>query len=377
MELNIAQDTAIVIWQVVLIVAAALQLYYFLFVHGKLAMHKPTATDGPLPPVSVVIAARNEVENLSSNLPAILAQDYPQFEVIVVNDRSLDDSASVLDAFRKSAPNLRVVHIAENEQQDGGKKFALTMGIKAASHDRVVLTDADCKPSGKNWIKTMVTSARTDGDIVLGYSPYTKRSGLLNAVIRFDSMYTAMNYMGFALAGNPYMGVGRNLSYPRSLFFEVGGYRNHYSLRSGDDDLFINQIAREANTAVCLRKEALMETAPETSWKDYWRQKRRHLTTGWKYRLSHRILLVLQPLSLVMLLSASVALLIYHTWVWPVIAVMAFRVLIQIAIFRRSSRWLGQSDLAFFAPVLEIVTLVFNTCVHLSNASRKQTRWKT
>ena len=377
MEVNVAYDTAIMIWQVAFVLAAVLQLYYFLWVHGKLAWHKPAASESPLPAVSVVIAARNEYDNLSANLPLILDQDYPTFEVIVVNDRSLDDSASLLDTFKRSHPHLRVVHISENEQHDGGKKFALTMGLKAASHDRVVLTDADCKPSGKNWIRAMVASARAESDIVLGYSPYARKRGFLNAVIRFDSMHTAMNYLGFALAGNPYMGVGRNLSYSRSLFFEVGGYRKHYSLKSGDDDLFVNQVAHKANTSVCIRKEALMETTPETTWKAYWRQKRRHLTTGWKYRLSHRVLLLLQPLSLVVLLAASVALLLYGVWVIPVAAALALRVLIQMAIYKRTSKWLGQGDLVFFAPLLEIVTLVFNTGVHLSNASRKQTRWKT
>ncbi|MFN2424405.1 MAG: glycosyltransferase [Cryomorphaceae bacterium] len=377
MELNVDPYTAVLFWQVLFVLAAAGQLFFLLFISGRLAVHKPLSGAEALPAVSVVIAARNEYDNLRVNLPLILDQDYPDFEVVVVNHSSRDETDSLLKELQAKYPRLRISDIPVNERFDGGKKFAVTMGLKAARHERVVLTDADCRPSGKNWIRAMVAAAPSDEDIVLGYSPFLKSPGFLNTLIRFDGMSTALNYFGFALAGKPYMGVGRNLSYPRSLFFQVGGFRNHYGMASGDDDLLINQIAHKDNTAVCLSKEALMETIPEKTWKNYWRQKRRHLTTGARYRKIHKVLLLLQPLSLVLFWTAAIALLIHGIWVYAVLGVLLLRMSLQIAIFRRSSRWLGQKDLAFYAPALEIIALLFTACVHFANAATKQTKWKT
>lgn len=376
MNLNVDTNDVLLFWQVLFVGAILVQLMYFVFIYSRLAFYKPLNEASHLPPVSVIIAARNEYDNLQENLPEILEQDYPDFEVIVVNDSSYDDSKALLHALKTTHPRLRVVTIAENDRFDGGKKLAITIGIKAATHERILLTDADCKPFGKSWIKAMVSATRDEQDIVLGYSPYLKLPGFLNAVIRFDGMHIALNYMGFALAGAPYMGVGRNLSYPKKLFFEVGGFRTHYSLNSGDDDLLIQQIAHGGNTAICLSKDALVQTLPKTSWKGFWYQKRRHLTTGFKYRLTHRLLLVLQPLSLLIFLVACIALVSYGVWVIAVASAFSLRMLLQILIFRRAARLLGQKDLAFFAPVLEIVTLVFSACVHLANASSKQTKWK-
>ena len=377
MEIHADPEGLLLFWQILFAVSAAVQLAYLILVYSRPAFYKPDFGTALLPPVSVVIAARNEAENLRRHLPLILEQDYADFEVVVVNHASYDDSSELLRELAAQYPRLRVSEIPPNERYEGGKKFAVTIGLKAARHERILLTDADCRPSGKGWIRTMVASARKEEDIVLGYSPFVKSRGLLNALIRFDGVWTALNYFGFALAGKPYMGVGRNLSYPRSSFFAAGGFRSHYSIPSGDDDLLVNQIARRDNTAVCLSREGLMETLPEKTWKAYWRQKRRHLTTGFRYRPHHRVLLVLQPVSLILFFVASAALLVSGVWVYAVLGVLLLRVSLQIAIFSRSSRWLGQKDLAFLAPVLEIFALLFTACVHFANAATKQTKWKT
>lgn len=377
MTVNVDVYNLVLVWQIVFVIAALIQLAFFILVYGRIAFHKPIVGDAKLQPVSVVIAARNEYENLRENLPIILEQDYPEFEVIVVNDSSYDDSEGLLHALKSTHKRLHVVNIKENDRFDGGKKLAVTLGIKAARHERILLTDADCRPTGYGWIRAMVAATRQEEDIVLGYSPFTKVPGLLNALIRFDGVHTAQQYFGFALAGNPYMGVGRNLSYPKAQFFKVGGFRAHYSLRSGDDDLLINQIARKDNTTVCLNAEAMVETEPEKTWKNFWRQKRRHLTTGWRYRPIHKLLLAAHPLSLLLLFISSIALVAYGVWIYAVAAVILLRMVAQIVIFVRSARWLGQKDLAFFAPLLEILTLAFAASAHIANASSKQSRWKT
>lgn len=376
MDLIIASESLIRFWQITFVVAAGVQFFYFAYFYLRLAMYKPSEQRNSLPPVSIVIAARNEYDNLLANLPSVLDQDYPEFEVIVVNDSSFDESDFILQGYQSTYPNLRVVERKENERFDGGKKLAVTLGIKAAKHSRLLLTDADCKPNSRNWIRAMVGAGENE-QIILGYSPYAKSKGVLNALIRFDGLMTAMNYFGYALAGIPYMGVGRNLSYPKETFFSVGGFKKHYSIQSGDDDLLINEIANAENTAICLEQDAVVETIPEDTWKNFWRQKKRHLTTGWRYRRHHKWLLAIQPISFLLFVISTVSLLAYQVWFYAVLSVVFLRILTQIAIFSRSAKRLGQRDLVIFAPILEIIILVMSTCVHFANASSNRTTWKT
>ncbi|HKK38067.1 MAG TPA: glycosyltransferase [Cryomorphaceae bacterium] len=377
MEINISSESAVTFWKVMLLTGAVVQFGFLIFVYRRLAFFKKSKKSKTRPPVSIIIAARNEEENLLTNMPIILEQDYEMFEVVVVNDCSVDDSLTVLQAYQEKYPQLKLVNIIENDRYEGGKKFAITLGIKAAKYDRLVFTDADCRPVSRKWIEKMVESISIENGIVLGYSPYIREKGFLNKIIRFDAVSTAMNYLNFALCGMPYMGVGRNLSYSKSSFFAVGGFRSHYKLMSGDDDLFINQIAKKENTFICLEEEAVVPSVPEKSWKDYWRQKRRHLSTGFRYKLIHRILLMAQPISLLLFWLAAIALLLSHNWLEITLGMVLSRVLLQILIFRRSSRWLGQSDLTILAPIFEILILVITTCAHAANAVSKRVTWKT
>jgi glycosyltransferase involved in cell wall biosynthesis len=347
------------------------------WVYGKLAFFKPKAATANRPPVSVVIAARNEADNLQENLPAILEQEYPDFEVIVVNDKSWDNTIDVLYAFREKYERLKVVNIPFDDEYDGGKKYAITLGIKGAAHERLVFTDADCRPASRNWLSKIASEIARDDAIILGYSPYAKMNGLLNKLIRFDNFNTALNYLGLALCGVPYMGVGRNLSYTKSDFFAVGGFKSHYRLLSGDDDLFINRIAEPERTAVCLDKDAVVETLPETSWKAYWRQKRRHLTTGVHYRAFHRLILSLHPITLILFWVSALSLIFLAHWQLIALGAIAARLLLQFLIFSRSTRWLGQSDLIIFAPVLEPAVVMLTAIIHMVNATSNKVTWKT
>jgi hypothetical protein len=211
---------------------------------------------------------------------------------------------------------------------------------------------------------------------VLGYSPYERKAGLLNKLIRFDTFHTGLNYLSFALTGFPYMGVGRNLSYSKSAFFAAGGFKTHYRLRSGDDDLFVNQVANKENTRICVSPDSLVASEPKIVWRDYWLQKRRHLTTGFEYKFAHKLALVLQPVTLILFWVSSIALLLSGVWEIAVISLILSRVLVQMLIFKKSSRLLGESDVILLAPLLEIVNIVITTCAHAANAVTNQVTWK-
>lgn len=272
--------------------ATSVQLLYWLLVFSRLAFYKPKPHKQKIVekrPVSVVICARNEYDNLRKNLPFFLNQDYPNFEIIVVNDNSFDKSLEFLLNLKRKNRILR--HVDLKEATLPGKKAALSAGIKAAKHGIILVSDADCRPNSPHWIDKMQSAIQDKVVIGLGYSPYISYRGFLNVFIRFETVYTACQYFSFALVGLPYMGVGRNLVYTKSLFFEQGGFDHHKHIASGDDDLFINQAATGNNTNIILDSDAFVFSFPKRTWKGYYHQKSRHLTTGVKYKPVHKLLL--------------------------------------------------------------------------------------
>jgi glycosyltransferase involved in cell wall biosynthesis len=278
------------------------QLFYLFFIHVRMAYYvAPAKTTPSYMPVSIIIAARNESDNLYENLPIILSQDYPEFEVIVVNNQSIDDSGWLLNAYSRQFPNLRVVELGRNRHLRPGKKLPITLAIKAAKYEHFLLTDADCRPSSNQWIKQMSSYFSSSKEIVIGYGPYTKSKGFLNRLIRFDTAWIGVSYFSMALAKLPYMGVGRNLAYTKSVFNSVNGFKSHYALPSGDDDLFIQEAAKKSNYTVNLDPTSYCYSAASPSWGRWIRQKSRHYSTSSRYKLIKKWLLGIYPLSLILM----------------------------------------------------------------------------
>jgi glycosyltransferase involved in cell wall biosynthesis len=279
----------------VFIGATLLQLLFWGLIFSRLGTYKKVAEPKPmtentsLPPVSVILCACNEADNLHQYLDRFLSQDYPFFEVVVVNDNSVDDSEKILLEFQKKYSILQPVTL--REQHPPGKKYALAAGIAAAKYDLLLLSDADCYPASPQWIRQMQSLIKDEVLIGLGFSPQEYRSGLLNRFIRFETIFTAIQYFSFSIVGLPYMGVGRNLIYHKSLYQQQQGFTAHLDLASGDDDLFVNAVASRKNTAVQLSPESFVFTIPKMTWGGYYRQKTRHLTTGTRYRPLHQLML--------------------------------------------------------------------------------------
>ncbi len=375
MEVNLSIEEVLPILLAIVVITGLFQLVFQLGILSRLAFYKPQAQKKEPEPVSIIIAARNEFENLSTLIPILLEQDYDSFEMVVVDDCSWDETPELLKSYAEQLPNFKWTRSPEIDHFHGSKKMAITLGVKAASYERLVFIDADCRPNSKSWLKTVVGNASKNG-LVLGYSPYKREKGFLNAVIRFETFHIALQYMGFALAGMPYMGVGRNLSYTKSIFFSVGGFRSHYSIRSGDDDLFVNQVGTKANTDISVEPESWVYSIPKSTWKEYFTQKRRHLTTSGYYRLIHKFLLAAYPVSLLLFYFSSITLLVFHSSLLIVGILLGLRVLIQLTIFIRASKWLGEKKLIPLMLFLEVVGIAINGCLFIANAFRKQTSWK-
>jgi cellulose synthase/poly-beta-1,6-N-acetylglucosamine synthase-like glycosyltransferase len=356
--------------------AFLLQLFFSLFFFLRLGRFRNREGVEALQGVSVVICARNEYHHLKVNLPLILEQDYPDFEVLVVNHASDDDTHYLLTRLGEKHPNLKSIVIQEDLNFFSGKKFPLSIGIKSARHDVVLLTDADCRPSSKNWIRGMQAAFTPKIEVVLGYGPYSRGKGLLNRLIRYDTAHIAIQYLSYALAGLPYMGVGRNLSYRKGVFYRNKGFISHYHIRSGDDDLFINSVARRRNTAIVTNPDSYTLSDPKETLGQWITQKKRHFSTSTHYRLRHKFILGLYSFSLAAFYLLFVLMLSFNWSPFPVLGLFLLRLLVQYVIFTRCLRQLDEKDLIILLPVYEVLLLLFNAGVMTSNLFHKPTKWK-
>jgi cellulose synthase/poly-beta-1,6-N-acetylglucosamine synthase-like glycosyltransferase len=371
------------LWEIIagciLIFSLLLNLIYYFVFFRKFAFYKKKSSVTKIhdyKPVSIIIAAKNEYLNLKENLPFLLNQDYPEFEVVVVDDHSQDDTWDLLCAFKINNPNIKIIRLNSSKVTSKGKKFPLSIGIKEAKYQHLLLTDADCRPTGPFWIKKMLEKYHDKTEIVLGYGKYYRRKSLLNYIIRFDTVRIAIQYFSAALSGFPYMGVGRNLSYKRELFINSSGFTNHFDLNSGDDDLFISEHAGKNNTAVCIEPEAFMWSEPKHSFKAWFYQKRRHLTTGSRYRFKHKIFLGLYQLNILLFPILVAILLIFQYQIIMVLSAILLKWISQWIIFSGATKKLKEKKLLLISPVLETIIVVINTLLFLTNLIRKPDTWK-
>jgi glycosyltransferase involved in cell wall biosynthesis len=323
-----------------------IQLYYYLWFFRRVAFYERKSKDqSQQHPVSVIICARDEDENLARNLPGVLVQKYRSTsEVVAVNDNSVDDSKYILQELKKTFKSLNIVELTQEAKLISGKKYPLSIGIREAKHEVLLLTDADCVPSSEHWIQKMQDGYDENIEIVLGYGAYHKRKGILNKLIRFETFHTALQYLSYALAGMPYMGVGRNLSYKKSLFFKNKGFSSINHIPSGDDDLFINKAANKNNTAVVIDPDAVTRSIPKTTWGGWLRQKSRHYTTAKYYKPQHKFLLGLYFITQFFYYPLFAATLIFFDWRLA-LGVFGLRFIVQAFILYKAMTKMGEKDL--------------------------------
>jgi cellulose synthase/poly-beta-1,6-N-acetylglucosamine synthase-like glycosyltransferase len=346
------------IWFALFCLICFIQVFYYLWFFQRLAFfRKPSKDKSQQHPVSVIICARDEAANLAENLPGALSQTYPStHEVIVVNHNSQDDTRYLLEEFKKTFKGLHIVNLEYEAKGIPGKKYPLSMGIREARHEVLVLTDSDCVPASEFWVEKMQDGYLDGTQIVLGYSPYKKKPGVLNKLIRFETFHSALQYLSYALAGQPYMGVGRNLSYKKELFLKNKGFSSINHVPGGDDDLFINKVAKAGNTRIVIDPESFTLSEPKKTFAEWVRQKTRHYTTGKYYKSRHQFLLAVYSLSHILFYPAFVlSLLNPPAMGWPVtLAVFGIRFLIQGIVYFRCMKKLGESDLFPFWWLLDL-----------------------
>jgi cellulose synthase/poly-beta-1,6-N-acetylglucosamine synthase-like glycosyltransferase len=346
---------------------AGIQVLYYLIIFSRLAFYRRKfqeeipATD----PLSVIICAKNEERSLPKNLPAVLQQRYlnsqalPGYEVIVVNDHSEDDSKYYLASIEKGYPHYRHIEIKQAAKFIPGKKYPLSIGIKGAQHEKLLLTDADCKPGSIHWVSMMAQGFSDGKEIVLGYGAYYKKPGLLNKVIRYETSMAAMQYLSFAMAGLPYMGVGRNLAYKKELFFKHKGFTSHQHIASGDDDLFVNKAANSQNVGVVLHKNAFTYSEPKRKWKHWFGQKSRHMSTGKYYKGVHQFMLGLFSLTHFLFYPLLLASLFYQPFLVFTLGIWGLKWLVQGIITFFALKKLDEQDLFWYTWLFDIGMMLY------------------
>lgn len=354
-------------------VQAAFYLGFFSkFIFEKNAKKKPKNI-----PVSVIICAKNEAKNLQRFLPHILNQDYPTYEVVLINDSSIDNTLDVMEHFEAQYDNIKIVNVRNIEAFWANKKYALTLGIKAAKYDTLLFTEANSKPISNQWIRQMSSHFYDSKTIVIGYSTYKRIKGsFLNTLIRFDNLLSGLQYLSFAQIGMPYMGVGKNLAYHRDTFYEARGFMNHIDINSGEDKLFVNEIATSKNTSICITKDSFTETLPKTKFKDWILQKRRHLNTVSRYKTKFKIVLSLFYLSQLFFWALGILLLIF-AFNWNIVlTLIIFRFLIFYLALGKTAKKLNEKGLLLWLSFLDFFLINTQIIIFIKNLISKPHHWK-
>ncbi len=359
-----------------------IQLGYYWYFFAKVAFYKqPTLSNTQTHPVSIIICLRDEAQNLIQNLPVILKQKYPfTHELILINDNSLDNSQEIIEQFKNEFKHINVINLTEEAKYMKGKKFPLSMGIKVAKYELLLLTDADCTPATENWLSSMQQCFSNEKEIVLGYGPYKKMPGMLNKIIRFETFHTALQYLSYALAGKAYMGVGRNLAYIKTLFTQQKGFAKHATIVSGDDDLFVNEASTPNNVAVNLDPNSFVYSNPKTTWAAWRLQKTRHMGTAKYYKPLHKLLLGIYSASQILLypLFVTAFILLWQHWPLFIIAVSLFlvRYISLIIVWFKAMQLLKENDLKKWFWFFDIWMLFYFIRFAPSAFKKNTQQWK-
>jgi len=360
------------------IVIFGIQIFYYLIIFGLFSFSKNKYIKNNFSkPISVIICAKNEAQNLTKNIPFIIHQNYPNFEIVLINDASSDETLKIMEQFKKEYPTkIKIVDVKPNEKFWGSKKYALSLGIKASKYNYLLFTDADCKPFSKHWITSISSNFNTKKQLILGYGPYKKIKGsMLNKLIRFETLITAIQYFSYQKIGLPYMGVGRNLAYTKELFFKAKGFSNHINIKSGDDDLFVNQVASKQNSTYCIDSKSFTESNPKTTFKDWIHQKKRHISTAFYYKPIHKFLLGLFYSSQFLFWLLAIPLVITNFNLKLVLVLILTKFTIQFISIGFTAKKLNEKDLILLLPILELFLIIIQMFIFIKNLFSKPSNW--
>ena len=322
---------------------------YFILVFSRIALHrsgsKKSSNQEPEEGVTVVVTAKNKFHHLKVLIPKLFEQDYPKFDVLIVNDQSTDRTKRLLEDLMSRYPKLRTVTVKYTPKHCNAKKFALTLGIKVAKNDVILLTDTDCLPNSDQWIRKMTAPVREEGKtFALGFSGYSQKPGSLTKWMQFELILKALFFLSFGLWKSPFMGTGKNLCYRKSFFLAAKGFRGFWNMVEGDDSVFVNIPATGSNAKVVIDAEAITQSAPKETLKDYLKQEKNLLQAQRFFRVGDKNKISLYGISHSLYWIGGIGLLVYFSIIpqWDnflvVLGILGFRSILLTLIFRAASK---------------------------------------
>ncbi len=352
----------------------SIQVFYWLS-FLRLIFYNSKSDDKSPEAISIIVCARNEEENLKELVPLLLQQDHPNYELIVVDDRSVDSTYEYLFNLQAESDKVKLVRIDEVPDHMNSKKYALLLGIKAAKNDLLLLTDADCRPRSLNWASTISKEYNTETQFVIGYSPYNFKWSLLNLLIQFETLLTGIHYLSATLWGVPYMAVGRNLSYRKSFFLTQNGFSGIQHIVGGDDDLFVNKYANRNNSKICISPDSIVDSVPKSSWKSYFTQKKRHLSVGRSYKLFDKIRLTLFSTSQILFWICFVTLSLLSVNPYVTFGGFGFRLVLQTIVLGLGAKKLSGKFPLIVLPVIDLIFAVLLPLLSVPALLSKKIKW--
>ncbi len=332
-----------------------------------------------LPGISIIITAKNEADNLLANLPLILEQDYPNYQVVVVNNSSTDSTDDVLNELRSRYPSkLYTTYIPIDSETVNDKKLALTVGIKAAKHDILLFTEADTKPLTNKWVNEYAKEFAKGKDVVLGACQLKVGKGLFKKLIQYSNLMFGIKYLGLALIKRPYMGIERNMAYKKNIFFENKGFSSILNIEYGEDNLFINKIATRNNTSVVISPESMVESNAINQLSTWRTIKGKYLITKKYLKGSGDKVLSFEIVSryifyflFVLMLSIGI-LQPSKALIWVAIVLFLLRYMLQVIVVNKNSKLFNSGKYFLSLPLFDLLTPILNQ--QFMNHEKKRNR---
>ncbi|MDP5105709.1 MAG: glycosyltransferase [Polaribacter sp.] len=359
----------------VFVVCTVIQLSYLFFLASFLSkVKRPRKTKIEIP-VSVIILVKNQGENIRNLLPLIIEQTHSNFEIVLIDNASSDETSDIIESFAEKHSNIKIVTVENNEAFWASKKYALTLGIKASKYDHLLFTDADCHPVSKDWITEMSRNYTSKKAIILGYKKYKKENTFLNLFIRFENLTTAIKCFGFSKRNLSYMAFNGNYAYNKATFFKVNGFINHMKINFGEANLFIRDASTKENTTICLSENSFIETDAPTSFSKWFADKKDVDSIKKDYKFKHRFLLNGFTFTKVLFYALAITLLFTYSYTLT-LSVIAFYFITNYIIIGLSAKKLNEPQIIFFVPFLEIGLLLFQISIFIVNLKSKPNHWK-